>query len=548
MSRPGPPGPGAATAARFVVESVRASGIGTVFGVPGVHALGLWAALEGSGIRYVGFRHEAAAAHGADGYGRATGRPGAVFLSTGPGAINALSALAEAHVSSSPVLAVVSAIPTRYAGRGRGYLHETSDPMPAFAAVTRFAGRARSADELPDLLQRALDAAAGGRPGPALVEVPADVLDAPLEAEPAAARSVRPAPSEDGVAEAALLLRLAARPLIWAGGGVLRSGAAKALARVAELTGAPVVTTFMGKGAIPEDHPLATGTLVRQPEVAALLRRADLCLAVGTRFSGMSTANWTLELPSQLIHVDVDPGEIGRNYPVRLGVVADARAALEAIAGRLEAEAPAPRPWGAGEARRAREAALARARAGGPREMALLEAVRRAVPAEAVTVHDMTIPSYWAWAFLPVTRPGSFHSPYGFGSLGFSFPAALGVAAADPDRPVVAFCGDGGFLYHDRELATAAEHGLPVTALVFNDRSWGVLRSFASARYGTEFGLDLPGPDFVRLAESFGVAAVRAEGPQELEGALREAVAAGRPRLVEVPGAWAVPPPESYYA
>lgn len=521
------------------------------FGLPGVHALGLWKALEDSGMRYVGFRHEQAAAHAADGYGRATGRPGAVFLSTGPGTLNALSAIGEAYVASSPLLAVASSIPSNFVGRAKGYLHEVKDLAPAFDAVTRYRARAASVEDVPEMMERALAAAMAGRPGPALLEVPADLFDAELEASATVPSFERKAAPPEGIEEGASLLALAARPVIWAGGGVIRSRASDELLRVAETLQAPVITTFMGKGAIPETHPLAVGTLVRQPEAADLLRDADLLLSVGSRFSGMATSNWKLELPSQHIQIDVDPEELGRNYPLRLGIEADAGAALAALADALGGKippdsAPAREVHGA-RAAAVRRAAFDRARAEGPRETAMLDAVRQAIDDEVVVVHDMTVPSYWAAPFFEVRVANTFHYPYGFGSLGFSFPAAIGIAAADRSRPVVSFSGDGGFQYHSRELATVVEHDLPVVAIVFNDRAWGVLKSFGRARYESTFGLDLPGPDFLALASAFGVPATRASEPEELQKAVFEAVASGAPRLIEVPGAWALPPPSGYY-
>lgn len=537
------------TVASFIVDSLIRAGIEVVFGLPGVHALGLFNAVEKSGLRYIGLRHEHAAAHAADGYGRATGIPGVVLLSTGPGALNALSAIGEAYVSSSPVLAITSAIPSNLVGAEKGFLHEIKDLAPAFASVTRFSGRAQSVEEIPELLAKALTATFSARPGTAMIELPLDFIDAEIDHEPLKPRATIRVVAGDEAAKlenAAWLLSLAARPVIWAGGGVIRSRSSSELLKVAETVDSPVITTFMGKGAIPEDHPLAVGTMVRQPEGAALLQDADLMLAVGTRFSAMSTSNWKMELPSQLIHIDADPQEIGRNYPVRLGIVADAKDALMALAGKVKRRA-AEGPSGAERAAMVRDSAFAGAVAEGPREMAILNAVRSALDPSVVTVHDMTVPSYWAWRFFEVSRPGTFHSPYGFGSLGFSLPAAIGVAAANPSSPVVAFCGDGGFQYHDRELATIAEHSLPITVIVFNDRAWGVLKGFSTARYQSTFAMDLPGPDFVMLASAHGIDARRTEDPDELQKILEEAVSSGKPNLIEVPGPWALPPPTEYY-
>jgi thiamine pyrophosphate-dependent acetolactate synthase large subunit-like protein len=535
------------TAAEFVINSIKRAGIDVVFGLPGVHALGLFNAVEKAGMRYVGLRHEQAAAHAADGFGRATGKPGVVLLSTGPGALNALSGLGEAYVSSSPVLALTSAIPSHLQDQSKGFLHEAKDLAPAFASVTRFSGRARTLGEIPAVLENALTTTMATRPGPALVELPVDLIDAPFAEEPIVLHPDRPVGADEvaKLEQAAWLISMAARPVIWAGGGVIRAGASPELVQIAERVDAPVVTSFMGKGSFPEDHPLAVGCMVRQPETQELLRDSDVMLAVGTRFTAMATSQWKIELPSQLIHIDADPSEIGRNYPVRLGIAGHAKAALEVILDGLDSQQS--QKDGAGRTSRARHAAFERARGHGPRELAFIESIRAALDPGIVTVHDMTIPSYWSWPFFPVYQPRTFHSPYGFGSLGFSLPAAIGVAAADPHTPVVAFCGDGGFQYHGRELATIEENSLPVITLVFNDRAWGVLKAFSDARYESAFGLDLPGPDFVMLASAYRIPAWQATEPDELEKRLREAVDLGGPALIEVPGEWKLPPPTDYY-
>lgn len=530
-------------ASRLIVETLRSSGSDVIFGLPGVHALGLWAAMEEAGMRYVGFRHEQAAAHAADGFGRATGRPGVVALSTGPGALNAASALAEANVSSSPVLAIASNIPSAQVGSGKGHLHEGADHASAFGSVTRRFEGVTSPEEVAGRLRSALGAAVGGRPGAAMLEVPADLFDAEVQGDAEPVKPRRPAPDTSLVDEAAGLLSLAARPVVWAGGGILRSGASQGLVAVAEALDAPVVTTFMGKGAISEDHPLAIGTMIRMPETESLLQEADAMLAVGTRFSGMSTANHKMDIPAQLVHIDIDPEEVGRNYPARLGIAADAAAALAALGTALGDRRDR---GGRDRAASVRRAAFERARSEGPKEVEMLEALRGGIEPETPVVHDMCVPSYWSWPFLPATVPNTSHAPYGYGSLGFAFPAAIGMAAG-LGRPVVAFCGDGGFQYHLRELATVAEHSLPVVTLVFNDRAWGILRSFSRARYSSDFGMELPGPDFVALSQSYGVEATRAEDPEALEKAVRRALESGEPQVIEVPGSWEPPPPAAYY-
>lgn len=556
------------TVARYVVEALRLAGTDTFFGAPvfgqaprapGFHKEELWTAVGQAGARSVRMGHEQAAAHAADGYGRASGHPGAVFLPSGPGALNALSALGEALVSSSPVVAVAATIPSRLVGKGKGELHESKDPLPAYEAVTKFAARAMRAGDVPELLAQAIAKATSGRPGPALVEIPSDVLEAELDAAPEAFSPERPPPSAEVVADAVTLLRLAARPVVWAGGGVLRSGASAQLLRLAERLGAPVATTFMGKGAISERHPLALGTLVRFPAVQATIAQADLLVAVGTRFSAMSTSRWRMDLPPQMIQVDVDRVAIGRNYPVRLPVVADAKVALGAIADALGSGVGPDRTE---EVARLRMAAFERARREGPHEMDLLRAIGSALPPEAVTVHDMTAASAWAAPFLSVEVPGTFHTPYGFGSAGFALPAAIGVSCALPGRPVVVFAGRRSLAYHSRELGVLAQHRSPVTVLVFDDdEEEARLEDLADAApTGTPAGGQWvettdssrwveaatpgrTGPNLAVLAAAYGLPAERAPKPDDLERVLSRAVKGDEPRLVEVPGAWGPPAP-----
>lgn len=545
------------TVSEYILRTLECNGITNTFGLPGVHALSIWNALKDSSLRYVGFRHEQAAAHAADGAGRVTGRPGVVFLSTGPGELNALSALGEAYTCSSPVIAISSQIPSKYIGKGKGFLHESKDLINAAETVTRYAARTKTAEEVPEILSRAIEASTSGRQGPAFLEIPMDLFDAELDAVPEQVGSQAQAPLDALIEEASLLLSLAARPVIWAGGGVVRSGASAELTALAEKLRAPVVTTFMGKGAISEAHPLSVGPMVRQPEVQQLLRDADLMLAIGSRFSAMTTGNWRLEVPQQLIHIDIDPEEIGRNYPVRLGCAADARLALEALTKSLESRSSqrqvlramddgSDKHW-VKRATLVRDRCLERALQEGPREMSMLEAIRGVLPPSVPMVHDMTIASYWSAPFLEVTEPRTFLYPYGFGSLGFAFPASLGVAAAKAPDPVVCFTGDGGFQYHLRELATAQQHQLNVTVLLFNDRAWGVLKAFSNARYEHDFGMDLPGPDFIKLGESYGVPTIRASDPGEVGAAIERSIGTPGPSVIEIPGSWRLPPPSEYY-
>jgi acetolactate synthase-1/2/3 large subunit len=321
--------------------------------------------------------------------------------------------------------------------------------------------------------------------------------------------------------------------VLWAGGGVVSAGAGPALVALAERLGAPVVTTIEGRGSIPEDHPLSLGALTMSQPVEDVVSGADLVLAVGTRFQGSSTRNWRLSFGGTLAHLDADPAVIGRNYPTALPVVGDARIGLELLLGAIDRVSTEP-----GHAEKARSAAAtaradARARLGAD-HCQIMDAIRRHAPRESVIVRDATVPAYlWADRLLPILQPRtSVRSASA--AIGPGLPLALG-AAAGSDRPAVLIAGDGGFMLHVGELATAVQHDLPVVICLFNDRGYGVLRNIEARQFdGRNFGVDLATPDFPALAKSMGVQAVRVADPAEFESRFREAIASGGPWLLDI--------------
>jgi acetolactate synthase I/II/III large subunit len=511
----------------LVVESLEALGADAAFGLPGIHALAIWEALRTSPIRCLGFRTELNAGFAADGYARASGRPAPLVLSTGPGALNSLTALMEAASSHVPVVAIASQIPRELIGRGRGFLHELRDQRAVFEPVVKWAARVDEVESLPATLAEAWRRALTPPSGPVFVEIPVDVLtaetDAPrveeLDAEP-------PPPVAPSVDEAAALLGRAERPVIWAGGGVLRSGAWDELAALAERLDAPVATTYMGKGVVPEDHPLSAGSACDEPAFQELLRDADLVLAVGTELGAETTGQYALELRGQVIQIDADEARIGATYPAT-AVVGDARAALRALAEAV----PAAARDGAERARRVREASL---RADHELERGLLTTLRSALPRDAVHAWDMTILAYWAAAQFPALEPRRFLYPLGSGTLGYSWPAALGAKAALPDTPALAVAGDGGILYGLQELATAREHGLDAKLLLVDDGGYGILREYQRDAYGETHGVDFVQPDFAGVCRAFGVP-TRVAAPEQLGDALEWALAAPGPVVVVLP-------------
>ena len=490
-----------------VAESLAALGATDVFGVPGVHALSVWDGLRAGPLRTLGMRTELCAGFAADGYARAGGRAAPLLLSTGPGALNSLTALMEAASAHVPVVAISSQEPRALNGRGRGFLHELPDQRAVFAPVVKRTWRAESADGLPELVAAAWREALTPPTGPTYLEIPVDVLEAPAAVAPPAALDAAPPPPAaarpEAVAAAAEALAAAAGPVLWAGGGVERSGAWAELRALAERLGAPVVTTYMGKGALPADHPLAVGSGCDEGAVRELLAEADVVLAVGTELGAETTGQYALEFSGRLLHADAAPGRIGATYPA-LGLVGDAAATLAA----LLAAVPAGERDGAARAAAVRER-IARGLddAGHARERGLLAAVAAAAGADAVIAWDMTILAYWAAAHFPQRRPRGFLYPLGSGTLGYAFPAALGARAALPGVRTLAVAGDGGVLYALQELASARQHRLPVTLVIVDDGGYGILREYQAGAYGRTHAVDLVTPDYAAVAAGFGVPA-----------------------------------------
>ena len=505
---------GQRTGGHVVVETLAALGADVAFGVPGVHALAMWEALRTSGdVKPIVTRTELCAGFAADGYARSSRRAAPLLLSTGPGALNSLTAMMEAASSHVPVVAISSQIPRELLGTHRGYLHKLDGQLASFAPIVKHTARAESAEAIPELVADAWAVALRPPSGPVYLEIPVDVLRGEagntavetIGTGPRAA-STRSAPL-GAVAESARLLADGERPVLWAGGGVLRSGAQEELVALAERLDAPVVTTFMGKGAIDERHPLAVGSGCDEAAVLELLAGADVALCVGTELGADTTAQYELRFSGRLIHLDAAPERIGVSYPA-LPLVGDARATLRALGVAL----PAPGGGdgagrdGAERVARVREriaAGLAAQSRDG--EQALLAAIEDTLPGDAITAWDMTILAYWAAAHMRLGPGQQFLYPFGSGTLGYAWPAAIGAAVANPGRKVLAVCGDGGLAYGLAELASARQHGVDATLLVVDDGGYGILREYQREDFGETVAVDLVQPDLQRTAEAFGV-------------------------------------------
>ncbi|MFD7336872.1 thiamine pyrophosphate-binding protein [Streptomyces violascens] len=523
-----PPG---RTGGDLVVETLAGLGATTVFGLPGQHALALFDAVRRSDLGYIGLRVENNAGFAADAYGRITGEAAPLLLSTGPGALASLAALQEAAAASSPVIAISSQVPTAGLGGGRhGYLHELRDQKASFRDVVKSVHTVRGQSQIPSAIAAAWESALTAPHGPVWVEIPQDVLLAetalpvvtPMDAFP---EDIVPRPELTAVA--AELLSKAARPAIIAGGGVVRADASGKLLALAEKLDAPVVTTFGGKGAFPWEHPLSLQSWLEDRHTTDFLEDADVLLVVGSGLGELSSNYHTFQPRGRIVQIEADLGKLESNHPA-LGIHADARIALQALL-----ETVPERTDGAAAERVRTVLAKVRARIDAQdlgEEQRILAAVREALPAGAPSFWDMTILAYWAWS----AWPGAMHSAQGAGGLGYGFPAALGAAVADPSHPVLAVSGDGGAMYSIAELATARQYGLPVTWLIVDDGGYGILREYMTDTFGEATATELARPDFVALAESFGVPAVRTS-PDTLTADLSKALATPGPSVVVLP-------------
>jgi len=518
------------TGGEALVQSVYREGVRVIFGLPGVQLYGVLAALRDEPrIRFIATRHEQATSFMADGYARAGGDFGTALVVPGPGLLNAASGLSTAYSASSPVLMIAGQIPKASIGKNIGLLHEVNDQQDAIAPVTKWRRRILEIADVPAGVREAVRQLRTGRPRPVEIEMSPETMEDEGEAHllPPSEFGRPPAPAAD-VDTAAEMLLAAKTPAIYAGGGVLLSGASDALAAVAEYLQAGVIESAEGKGAVSDHSDLSLGTAFwRGSPLYAHLHAADVVLAVGSRL-----ALATFAAGQRIIQIDVDGEEIGRNHPNTTGLVGDARATLEALLDRLRAAAP-PRPSLKAE-REALRAQLAAMVTQEP-QASILKSLRAGTPEDAIFVAGMTQIGYYSRPFWPVYQPRTYLSSSYSGNLGYAYPVALGAKVARPDRPVVSVSGDGGFMYNAQEMATAVGHKINVVQVVFNDNAFGNVARDLDEAWGGHFGSMLHNPDFMKLAGAFGVHGMRAKDPLEVGRLVAEAVQMDRPVLIEVP-------------
>ncbi len=518
--------------AEALVKSLAQEGVEVIFGLPGVQVMDILDVLhQYRGIRWITVRHEQTAVFMALGYARTTGKEGIAVVVPGPGALNATAALGTAHAASIPVLLISGQTESYYLGKNRGALHEVNDQLDVFRPLTKWCHRVSKVDAIPEAVQQAMYHLRTGRPRPVELEIPFDLLSSSVEMSLPESKTITLEPPDpDQIKKAAQLLSYAKRPLIWAGGGVISADSSQELTRLAEHLNAPVTTTDEGKGSINETHPLALGSANDGVNIA--LSQADVVLIVGSRLFPRRNQR-SVQSNQTIIQIDIDPDEIGRNHPVMVGIVADARIAMNILLNRLPATKNSQ--WRIDELSEMKLNAITKLKQAAPLQLSIVQAIRDESK-DGIVVPDVTNIGYWCQMAYPVLTPRTYLSPSYFATLGYAFPAALGAKIGNPDKPVVAICGDGGFLYAATELATAVQEKINVVTLVFNNSSLGTCLRIQQKRFQDRIlGTYLHNPDFARLAQSFDASGIKLSHADELKDALHSALIENRPVVIEVP-------------
>ena len=547
-------------AAYLLAEYLERLGVQVVFGLTGHTVIGMLDALGRSSIRYVSTRHEQVAAHAADGYARASGKPGVLLTHLGPGLTNAATGVANAALDSIPMVVIAGDVQSYFHGRHPHQeinLHQDADQFQIYRPFCKRVYRVDNARDLPRVIERAFHLAQAGRPGPVLVDVPMDVFSASLAVDAFSkvpAEIARPTINEETAERIVEALANAERPVLYAGGGVLSAHAASELMALAETLDVPVAHSLMGKGVAREDHPLLLGMtgFWGTPIANERCRTADLIVAVGTRLAEANSSSWDPRFtfaipPARLIHIDADVAEIGRNFPTELGVVADAKLALAALAKKAQTTPHRSRGSLHAEIANGRRTFAANWSAHYSssqypmRPERILSEVRKAVPDDGYIVTDVGWNKNGVGQQFPITVPGTFITPSGLATMGFGPAAALGVKLAQPDRAVVALIGDGAFGSNPSVVATAMEAGLGVIWLVMDNAAFGTIAGLTNMHYGWEFGCVFESDgaryrtDFAQIAKGYGADGVFIRSADELGPALTAALASGRPTVIQAP-------------
>jgi acetolactate synthase I/II/III large subunit len=523
------------TCGEAIVGLLEQYGVGTVFGIPGVHTLEVYRGLSRSRIRHMLARHEQGAGFMADGYGRVRGEPGVCVVISGPGVTNVLTPVAQAYHDSRPLLVLSGAVSTADRGRDRGALHDLPDQRGLMAQVTAFSHTVADPGELPSVFARAWEVFTCRRPRPVHIEVPVDILSADATAADRIESTCRPpVPSPESVRAAAAALWAAARPAVLLGGGAAEAGTAAV--RLAERIGAPIGLTINAKGAVSSSHPLCLGATLTFRPARDVISEADVLLAVGTQFSHSDW--WDSDGPPQptgtIIRADIDRSQLDNPFRASIALPGDSAATLDALMAALPRDSSQPDR----STRAAGRANAATASLRFPPEITdyqdFVDALDAALPDDRIIVGDSTQPVYAANHLMPATQPRSWIMPIGYGTLGCALPMAIGAKLAAPSRPVVCLVGDGGVLFTLQELATAQELGLPLPIVVWSNRGYGEIRDAMEKAGIAPSATEAQAHDLVQIATGFGCGAERLTTLSGLGDRVRAALDSPGPTLIEV--------------
>ncbi len=538
--------------AKALLESLEQQNVEVIFGILGGAILPIYDALCGNEkIRHILARHEQGAAHAAEGYARASGRVGVCMATSGPGATNLVTGIANAYMDSSPMIAITGQVPST--GVNSSYMigrdaFQEADIIGITTPITKHNYQPRTIAEIQPMVNAAFYIASTGRPGPVLIDMPKNVQSdvANVEkTEKIEARGYKPAfqPDLTKISEAANLLAIAERPIILAGGGTIISNASDELMQMSDLLMAPVATTFMGKGAFPEVHPLSLGSIGMHGNPAAnrLIGEADVLLAVGTRFSDRATANLDSFVPdAKKIHIDIDAAEIGKNIEVDLAIVGDAKISMKLMYAALAKKLK--KKQGSAWTKRVKEAKeqLSPLLKDRPKDVvpkALLMELRKLLPTDTIVTTEVGQNQMWSALYFQALKPRTFISSGGLGTMGFGFPAAIGAKVACPDRPVVDIAGDGSFIMTEQELACSVNEKIPVTVIVLNNSVLGMVAQWQRMLYNRRYMAVNLGktPDFVKLADAYGAQGLRATSIEEFQKAVKTALKSDVTTVIDVP-------------
>ncbi|MBI4198384.1 MAG: thiamine pyrophosphate-binding protein [Chloroflexi bacterium] len=538
------------TAGQAVVESLRAEGCKYAFGIVGGTFLEILDAFyDQKDIKFISVRHEQGAAFMADGFARASGIPGVCMSTNGPGATNLITGVYAAYVGHSPVLAI-SGAPAREVMYRDAF--QEIDHISLFRPITKLAMSLNKSDRVPEMMRHAFRVAMSGKKGPVFVDFPRDLLDrVSIDAElqpPTSYRTHQRLPGDPAlVRQAAQALRSARRPIIIAGGGVTESGATQQVVELADLLSIPMITSYGRNDAVPNEHPLYVGPLGRggSPEAGELCAKADVILAAGTRLSNFTTYydNRYISKDARIIQIEIDEKEIGRNYPVTLGIQGDARTVLRELLESLRAQGAegGEPPWrreAEGLKAKRQQRMAVEGRLAGPliKPQRVYAEMRKVITPETIMVLDAGACPAYGYDRLEFHRPRTFITPLDLGGLGFAFPEALGAKLGRPDAPVIAIHGDGGFLFNVQELETAVREKIATITVVMNNGVWGSEKAYQAAMFGDRpVGSDITNPRFDKLAQLFGANGFYVDRVEDVGDALKQAMASDLPSVIEIP-------------